>query len=474
MSYANKTRGLNQIFMGMLLAGLIACGGTENADSSHVIISADISQHVENELMADLSIELSQAADMEVVIKSTGLATRTLKYQKGIAQYDETLIGFRAETDYQVTIRSIFSDGAIDEETIDYRTGTLSVDLPEVELVEASEESFGGLTFLSVTGDNARYFAVDEHGEPVWYLHESVPMMSNSPYLRYLGEGRILLVLMGELRIINALGETDTTIPLPSFHHDAIITPDGNIMVLANEYGSFDGKRLKGDLIQEYTTSGELLWQWSSFENLDTSRFPGQLSQVEVNNSYDWSHSNSLFYYDEDSLLLSVRSQNWVVSIDKDSKQINWILGDSEGTTESALTDKFLTLNSGSWPSAQHAAMKMANGDILIYDNRNDSAIAGVGVNSRAVIYSVDEETMSATETWEYIDEKYSRSLGDVDELPNKNILVVSGGPGSSNDALITEVEISEEVAKVWQIRVPGEKVYRAERIGWDELEISE
>lgn len=117
--------------------------------------------------------------------------------------------------------------------------------------------------------------------------------------------------------------------------------------------------------------------------------------------------------------------------------------------------------------ASQHAAMFTSLGDILIFDNRNESELAGSIHNSRAVRYNLNTNAMTAEQSWEYIIPKYTQSLGDVDELSNGNILINAGGPGSSNNAHISEVTPNLPSNTVWEMVVENTAIYRAERITW-------
>ncbi len=74
----------------------------------------------------------------------------------------------------------------------------------------------------------------------------------------------------------------------------------------------------------------------------------------------------------------------------------------------------------------QHAATVTSDGEILLYDNRNESD--GESLMSRSVKYLLDETAGTAVQTWEGIATNYTNSMGDVDELSNGNILMCCRG----------------------------------------------
>src|SRR5262249_50719991 len=118
------------------------------------------------------------------------------------------------------------------------------------------------------------------------------------------------------------------------------------------------------------------------------------------------------------------------------------------------------------WNYGQHAPMITPQGTLLLFDNGNfraspfDSSIPDANNYSRAVEYSIDENTMEVAQVWEYgsnIEEPiYSGSRGDADWLPNTaNVLVtfadvsyVNGvHPSSSapNARMVRIIEVSHD-----------------------------
>jgi hypothetical protein len=469
---------------GTYILSLVVNDGIEDSNSDTVLVTVtgndvgsvdfdfSISAHDNNFLMVMANVTTTEVTEVSIQFESADTPSRETLKSSAALTHDLTVVGLRPETTYQFTAMITNQSGAV---TISgpqsYTTPVLPFTLPDIELVTSSDNSYAGITFFSVADTDARFIGVDEAGIPVWYLHTNdVPMINNSPALKYIGNGQLMLLLRSQVWVIDIEGNILSSYQLPNYHHEATLLDNGNIVVLVNEFRDINGKSLKGDRIEEYNPTGTLVWQWSSFDYLDTDRFPGALSTRVVDGSMEWTHSNAIHEQDDGSLLLSVRSQSWVVNIDHTSGDINWILGSPEGSEKTSLQDKFITLDEGSWMSAQHAPMKTANGDYLTFDNRNESELVGSTNNSRAVKYNVDINTKTATQIWEHVIDKYTQSLGDVDELPNGNILITAGGPGSNDNAYLVEVTATQPSQVVWELHVNDEKIYRAERIGWEDL----
>jgi len=461
------------------LAVLSGCVGDEIPGENIIDFDFSVSAHDSNVLMVKAVVSTDEETEVSIQIEpaetdAAGIESRETSKSSESTEHDITVVGLRPETSYQLTavITNQLGEVSTSEPQL-FTTPSLPFSLPDIQLVSSGDDSYPGVTFFSVSGSDARFIAVDEAGIPVWYLDNSdIPMLSNSPAIKYIGDSQLMLMLNGEVWVIDMEGNVLSTYDLPSYHHDATLLDNGNIIVLTNEYAEFEGKSLKGDRIQEYSPTGNLVWEWSTFEHLDTSRFPGRLSESATQDgSFDWTHSNAVFQQrDDDSLLLSIRSQSWVVNIDHATGNVNWILGSDEGTVKESLLDKFITLENGSWMSAQHAPMQTVNGDYLIYDNRNEAELAGSENNSRGVKYQVNATAKTATQVWESVVGKYTKSLGDVDELPNGNVLMTAGGPGSNDNAYLIEVTAAVPSQVVWELHVNNENIYRAERVGWDAL----
>ncbi|MCP4747243.1 MAG: hypothetical protein GY874_14045 [Desulfobacteraceae bacterium] len=451
-------------------------------------VSLTVAAHLQNTLMAIATVDVSSNASVYIEFTADSVKTRYTAVYENAMLHQIVVFGMRAETTYSMQAIAIFDNGSTAQsEQVDFTTGSLPSTAPETQVVTSDKRSFGGITFfgnrIKLSGkvkNEPAYYGVDEEGEIVWYLH-GAEAVTSSLNLRKIEPGVLMVFFKNSVRTITPTGETIADYDLSSignYHHEAILLPNANIMVLANERGSFNGKTLAGDKIYEIDPDGNVVWEWSSFDHLDTSRFPGQLSQSPAlggQNALDWTHCNALFYIkDEQAILLSSRSQSWVIKIDHNTGYISWILGD-DAHIANDFDEAFFTLDgSGAWMTAQHASTITSDGKILIYDNRNESG--GPILNSRAVKYALDESAMTAVQTWEAIAPVYTFALGDVDELPNGNVLMCAGGPSGPKpetlpivEAHIVEVSADESATVLWELIVSN-NVYRAERISWDDF----
>lgn len=424
----------------------------------------------DNALIVTVNVELAEPATVTLMVE----AAHTTRFVESIAMkrtHAFTVAGLRAETEYLFTAKS---DGA-SSDVVPFLTGALPVAAPTIDIVQASAStgSLDGVTFFAVgppreaEDAGATFFGVDSAGEVVWYLERPGRTVRN-PHMRSLEGDEILVFLAGVLEHRTLTGTLIASYDLSNvagYHHDAVLLPDGGVLALGIENREAGGPAIRSDSIVELDASGDVVWEWSSFDHLDTTRFPGEMASTEGRaGGLDWSHSNSVFFdAASNQILLSVRSQNWIVNIDRASGDIAWIAGESSMTSPD-FSAEFLELTSGSWTSGQHAATWTAAGELLAYDNGNETTAPGP---SRVVIYEIDESAGQAKEIFAFIAPKYTASLGDVDELANGNLLITAGGPGSDTTARL--VEVTRKGETVWDAAIPG-RIYRSERVTWDQL----
>ena len=109
------------------------------------------------------------------------------------------------------------------------------------------------------------------------------------------------------------------------------------------------------------------------------------------------------------TVIVSPRHQNWVVKVNRQTDEVVWILGEDG--------DFSLVGGDSAWFYSQYCPELHADGRILIYDNGNERP--GTLDYSRAVIYQLDETSMTAEQVWEYETDNYSEFLGGVRLLDN-------------------------------------------------------
>jgi arylsulfate sulfotransferase len=286
-------------------------------------------------------------------------------------------------------------------------------------------ESFGMLTM------------VDLQGNPFWYYQTE----SRIAGFNYQEDGRIFYVTADyHLVEIDLLGNVTrswyaerrpqgpseaTPVDALTFHHDADLLDNGNIIALSTEkrlisnyYTSeYDAKAprkdqwVMGDRLVELTPDGKIVWEWNAFDHMPTSRigyetfstywerrgFPGVI---------DWSHANEITKLEDGNVLVNFRYQSAVLKIDANTGEIIWIFGEPSGWPESLQSKLFRLEGDTRWPWHQHAPQFTKEGTFVMFDNGNyrshpfNLPTPVKDTWSRAIEYELDEENLVARQIW--------------------------------------------------------------------------
>lgn len=286
-------------------------------------------------------------------------------------------------------------------------------------------------------------------------------------------DGTLLFVQDNQAFIVNELGKvlmdvSAKELGVPGFHHDIIQLPDGNFMALSYAFGDyfykkFDGKEhhVAGDLIVEFNRAGKLLWTWNALKHLDPLRvrdgFVSPLPVIDPSNgkkSNDWSHGNALLYdAKDDSVLLSLRHQDWILKIDHKTGKVIWKLGED---------GDFKLVGGGRWFFHQHSPELEPDGSILMYDNgAGNPHIPMKDWRSRPLLMKLDEKNMTARIVWTDETHHYMVLLaGDADRLENGDVNVLDSFimmiPGKFQPTYPRIREVDPKTNKwVWSVDLP-------------------
>ena len=310
--------------------------------------------------------------------------------------------------------------------------------LPGFE-IEGSGRGYGGYVLfdlLALTPDApASLFVVDTEGATRWHIGRSdgvigPPSVFAGAKLR--PDGSLLFLRDYSLFVIDEMGVEQVAISsaelgLPGLHHDVIELDDGNFLSMSYafrdiEYPDIGVAHVAGDLLVEVTPEGEIVWEWDAFDHLDPQRRREGFDEIildpaTLENAHDWTHGNGIVYdAATDTVLFSLRHQDWLVQIDRQSGDVLWRLG-SEGD---------FALDQGTWQFHQHSPEWQADGTLLLYDNGlGNPELPFPEETSRAVRYALDTDAMTATQVWEDGAEDFMTIIaGDADRLPDGSILV--------------------------------------------------
>ncbi|MFC1610025.1 aryl-sulfate sulfotransferase [Myxococcota bacterium] len=470
-----------QILQILAVFALTACGTVEIPPTQvDIIRQVQIWENPRNSLSAVVVIETFEPCRVQVEFSSDKTSTQRTGLSAHGTEHEITVVGLRSETIYH--LQPIVLTDAGDElpgERSEFATGKLAEGIPELEVVVHDPDLLQpGVTIFgpSRMGSEGNetwplYLGVDQSGEVVWYYEDATNNSRTTATrdVKMLPDGNLLIGVAGGFRVITIGGDTVAEVT-GHFHHDGVGLPESGYITLTQQtqevYSpSLGTVQARGDVIVELDEQGETTWTWSMFDHLDTSRFPTGLSNTRgENGTYDWTHSNAVVYCQQDqSILASVRHQNWVIKVDRKTGALLWrfgVGGDFQLTNLDPATGN-------TWFFSQHAPQPGPDNTMLIYDNGNDRPGPPQASHkfSRAVMYRLDEQQLLAEQIWQYQTDFYTHFVGDADFLANGNVLVCAGGPGEEAPAVITEVTGETPARKVWELRADGLVIYRATRL---------
>ena len=331
---------------------------------------------------------------------------------------------------------------------------------------------------LPIGGETAGLAVVDPTGFTRWYCgwETTIPLhIRPITGAKLLDDGTVAFLTGHTAYIISELGEiileiSDEDLGVLGLHHEILPLPNGNFLALSHSFRNVDYTEhgtlyVAGDMIVEFSTGGDVVWTWDTFDHLDPQRIRHGFFELgaivnpetlELGN--DWTHANGIAHDPaDDSLVLSMRHQDWLVKIDHATGNVLWRLGD-EGD---------FTLDGDLWFSHQHSPHWLDDGSLLLYDNGvGNPHVDDADEVSRALQYELDEDTWTATQLWTDQAEPFvSLVASDADPMPGGHVLILDTGVGPENptQGRIREVEHTPEAANVWTLWGPPQHfLYRA------------
>ncbi len=268
-------------------------------------------------------------------------------------------------------------------------------------------------------------------------------------------------------------------------HHEVTVLPDSTFYVIGREIQIHRRLRVRFPAIVHMTKDGEEIGRWSTFEHLDEIKLKfdqrsfidtildsliadgvdpetwepltafAESVKAEIDawpRRYDQFHMNTINIlpdtpvgredprFREGNLLICFRNINQIAVLDKDTKEILWVWGESDLD----------------WP---HHPTMVDSGNLLIFDN---------GTKKRKYTRVIELNPLTEEIEWEYVGDPpetfYTPERGSSQRLPNGNTLICEGDRGRC-------FEITRQGEIVWEWYNPGirgrhrEQVYRMIRI---------
>lgn len=367
-------------------------------------------------------------------------------------QHIVPIYGLYADTENRVVITAVTQSGKSNMKELEIKTDVLPEDISKSEVkVKQADKMAKGLTFVDCPHVNGNYMlAVDVNGDIRWYLNEK--KYNGSVMLTHLKNGN-MLISNGEpipntynnlptVFEISPLGKVSAAYNVYGIHHDIRELENGNLLFAASK----EGRESQNDYIIEVDRkTGKAVNEWDLKEILPMTAY--EANKPYTGGTSNWFHNNAIWYNEaRKEFVVSGRHQNAVLKFDADTKKIKWILSKTIGDNNENLRQYLLKPlgEDFEYPTAQHAAMELPDGRIMLFDNTNFDIVDNSGnllqdrLYSRAVIYEIDEKNMTVRQVWEYGRERgrdlYSSFISDVDYLGQEHYLLDFGGKYIAND----------------------------------------
>lgn len=281
-----------------------------------------------------------------------------------------------------------------------------------------------------------------------------------------------------------------------TFHHGVNLGPGGNMLLLSMEIREFDNwpgsttdpnaqrerAKVVGDIVMEVAPDGTKVNERRLLDLLDPyritygsrSNYWGQRGYTGTN---DWCHANGTAYVaKDDSILVSLRTQDCIIKFDRKSGALRWILG-PHGNWNRPWSDKLLQPDGlVAWNFHQHDCSVTPAGTILCFDNGNHRALPfeqdlpPQGNYSRAVEFAVDETRGTVRQVWSYGDSQGERLFagfqGGAFRLPQtRNTFITYGGICSIDGQIAGEPDGANIRARLVEV-TPDKDIVLDVRIG--------
>lgn len=457
-------------------------GAPTTGEPTAPALAFEVTLHPQQPMVVDVHVTLDQPATVTLAhLADDGvIVARTAGEPQALSQTFRVR-GLAPDTGHDLALTATGAANLVTEDVVTFTTPpALPGFLPGFEVTgsDAAEPLWRLLDLTDYPATAfAGLFAVDRAGTTRWYL--GAPSQIPGPEAvwaaaRLRDDGTLLYLADAAAWIRDELGDVVWTLSaadlgLPTLHHDILELDSGNFLALAMVFRDVDDPDLGvihtvGDLLVEFTPAGEIVWQWDSFDHLDPLRRRETFEWIVINpetgeEAYDWTHANGIVHDpNDDSVLLSLRHQDWILKIDRATGDIVWRLG-PEGD--------FTLIGDDTWFYHPHSPYPMPDGSMLLYDNAvGNPDLPPEQEFSRAVRYALDEDAMTATLIWQDDAEPFSAPIaGDVDPLPGGHLLVLDSSilTGPVLRARLRELDPDASPMMVWSLTTPiGQFAYRA------------
>ncbi len=382
-------------------------------------------------------------------------------------------LGLADTTAYAHRVEVTGPGGTTTSAPVDFKTGEIPDSLKAVQF-NTTGTSTDGYTITAVS-DKGYMVAFDGVGQIRWYRYiqgmvgRHVRQLENGNYAAFTGWTTGFSEHYGEYVELrpdgDIVGSHKAPHPLYTDNHDLAVTVSGETIrnthlfsyyhktIDMTAYGGLVDAKIAGHQIQRLRPDGSIEFTWDAWDHftIDDWIEPPQAARRRALIDYD--HPNSLDIDKDGHYVVSWRHLGEVNKINSQTGEFIWRLG-GRNNQFTFVNDTFGDFN------AQHSAVMLDNGNLLLYDNGNRHNPQ----ESRAVEYALDTVAMTATQVWEFRHTPaiFTRGVGSVQRLASGNTVVGFGGA-----ARVTEVDPAGNVVWEGELTIEGSPTpfYRGRRI---------
>ncbi|MCL2449389.1 MAG: aryl-sulfate sulfotransferase, partial [Polyangiaceae bacterium] len=250
--------------------------------------------------------------------------------------------------------------------------------------------------------------------------------------------------------ILDLAAQTTTSlraVGAPTDPHELQRLPNGNYLLFADPtrsgvdltgLKSYRANESIADCeIQEIDPSGALVWSWDASDHVDPVSESLEPALIVINNAslIDVFHCNSIEVDASGNLLVSMRYENAVYYIDRESGRIMWKLGGTPTNMDGAQYIAIVGDPQGGFVM-QHDARFRPSGNISLFDDHS----VGSNVVARGVEYAIDWDSATATLAWQFLGVHLSGSQGGFRRYADGES-VVGWGYAGPDFRFFTEVD---------------------------------
>ena len=459
---------------------------------------------------------------MRVRFKQTGSATSmiTNAVPCSAASNNFLVAGMLPVTQYQMQWEEFGTNFQTDGPEVSFTTGHLPNIFPPFQRIQVTvppsphDAAFPVALwqFIPLTGTPYYFWptATDLSGNVLWYypgqsimtrmeIGGNFFLMANNYLTEYDLAGRI--TMQTNVSIINEQLTAKGYPTLDAFNtHETRRLPNGNLLLLgardeiSTQYQGGtqqDPVDIIGDEILVLDHNMQLLWAWDSFAHQDLSReatmgdlcyhnaggcppFPSQFTTAN-----DWLHTNAAQLTSDGNIIVSERSQDWVLKINYGNGtgdgHIMWRMGPYGDFTMTNPPQGCGDPNVFPWFTHQHdAAFQKQLGTAEIFTVFDDGNLrhqqCGGSGNSRGMVLSVNENAHTVTTVVGADLGQFSGALGSAQQLSSSSYpIFYNFGNGllitPANAAQATETDASGHIVFQMQATQWSYRTYRQQNL---------